>query len=108
MARPLVLAGPILRRVERNRVVVWIALGFPATVRMKVWPGLHAAHATKLGEIDGDDPHPVRETTVETLRFGSGFNVALIDLKLGDLGTAEPEPINPPSFIQPVLDPAAI
>ena len=71
MARPLVLAGPILRRVELNRVVVWIALGMPATVRLKVWPGLHAAHATKLGEIAGDDPHPLRETTVEALRFGS-------------------------------------
>jgi hypothetical protein len=108
MARPLVLAGPILRRVERNRVVVWVALSLPAMVRMKVWPGIHAAHATNLGEIAGDDPHPVRETTVEALRFGSGFYVALVDLKLGDLGVTEPEPVDPPSFIQPVLDPATV
>jgi len=26
MARSLVLAGPVLRRVERNRVMVWVAL----------------------------------------------------------------------------------
>jgi hypothetical protein len=108
MARPLVLAGPILRRVERNRVVVWVALSFPASVRMKVWPGIHAAHATKPGEIAGDDPHPVRETTVEALRFGSGFYVALVDLKLGDLGVPDPEPVDPASFIQPVLDPATV
>jgi hypothetical protein len=108
MARPLVLAGPILRRVERNRVVVWVALSLPATVRMRVWPGLHAAHATKLGEIAGDDPHPRRETTVEALRFGSGFYVALADLKLGDLGVPDPEPVDPASFIQPVLDPQAV
>ena len=108
MERPLVLAGPILRRVELNRVVVWVALNLPAKVRIKVWPGIQAAHATNLGEIAGDDPHPLRETTVETLRFGSGFYVALVDLKLGDLGVPEPEPVEPPAFIQPVLNPATV
>ncbi len=39
MALPLVLAGPILRRVESNLVSVWIALSRPANVTITVWEG---------------------------------------------------------------------
>ena len=34
---PLVLAGPVLRRVEPVRVVVWLATSVPARVRAGVW-----------------------------------------------------------------------
>ena len=72
MARALIVAGPVVRRVERNRVVVWIALQQKATVRMKVWPGLHDASAATPGEIAGDDPHPVRQTSAETMAARAG------------------------------------
>ena len=39
MALPLVLAGPILRRVESNLVSVWIALSRPANVTITSWEG---------------------------------------------------------------------
>ena len=39
MALPLVLAGPILRRVESNLVSVWIALSRPANVTITLWEG---------------------------------------------------------------------
>ncbi len=39
MALPLVLAGPILRRVESNLVSVWIALSRSANVTITLWEG---------------------------------------------------------------------
>ena len=39
MTLPLVLAGPILRRVESNLVSVWIALSRPANVTITSWEG---------------------------------------------------------------------
>jgi len=39
MNLPLLLAGPILRRVEPTLVSVWVALRDPCDVRLKVWEG---------------------------------------------------------------------
>ena len=39
MELPLLLAGPILRRVETTLATVWIALSEEATVRLLVWEG---------------------------------------------------------------------
>ena len=43
MDLPLLLAGPILRRVEPTLVSVWVALSRFATVRLLVWEGRAAA-----------------------------------------------------------------
>jgi len=40
---PLVLAGPIVRRVEPNLASVWVALKQPATIRLEIWHGLETA-----------------------------------------------------------------
>lgn len=37
---PLILAGPILRRVEPNLVSVWVALSEPRDVEISLWDGL--------------------------------------------------------------------
>jgi len=39
MSLPLLLAGPILRRVEPTLVSVWVALRDPCNVLLKVWEG---------------------------------------------------------------------
>lgn len=39
MALPLVLAGPIVRKVDATSVTIWIALSEPGWVRVKVWDG---------------------------------------------------------------------
>lgn len=39
MELPLLLAGPILRRVDPTLVAVWVALSKPATVTLRVWEG---------------------------------------------------------------------
>ena len=36
---PLLLAGPIVRRVEPTLASVWVALSEPATVTLKIWEG---------------------------------------------------------------------
>ena len=43
MALPLLLAGPILRRVESNLVTVWLALSEPAKVSLVVYEGIAVA-----------------------------------------------------------------
>lgn len=40
MSLPLILAGPILRRVEPTLVTVWVALREPCTVRINIFNGL--------------------------------------------------------------------
>jgi hypothetical protein len=45
---PLILAGPILRRVEPRRVSVWVALSAPRTVTLHVFQGIVAGSGTGL------------------------------------------------------------
>lgn len=98
MALPLVLAGPILRRVERSRVVVWMAFREPCSFRLKVWPGVQTASSANDGEIDGPDTAPTREIVGTTVGFGAGFHVGLMDLKLGDEApAADPKPVLDPN-----------
>ena len=39
MDLPLILAGPILRRIEPNLVSVWLALSEAASVQLTLWEG---------------------------------------------------------------------
>jgi hypothetical protein len=71
---PLVLAGPILRRVEPNLVSVWIAFSRAASVTLTLWEG-----RTKAGAVDHffrSDPPTV------TLRFGDQLHVAQALLRI--------------------------
>ena len=44
---PLILAGPIVRRVEPRLACVWVALRAPCTVRLDIWDGLEPANTQK-------------------------------------------------------------
>lgn len=71
---PLVLAGPILRRVEPNLVSVWIALSRAASVTLTLWEG-----RTKAGAVD----HLLRsDPATATLRCGERLHVALALLRI--------------------------
>lgn len=39
MVLPLLLAGPVVRRVDPKAVTVWVALSQPGTVQLRVWAG---------------------------------------------------------------------
>ena len=62
MPLPLVLAGPILRRVEPNLVSVWLALSEQASIAITVWE-----RRTKAGTAD---PLVRSDPPASTMRFG--------------------------------------
>jgi len=59
---PLILAGPIVRRVTRTRVAVWVATRLPATVTLTIVNSTPAATATG-----------------QTTQIGTQLHVALLD-----------------------------
>jgi hypothetical protein len=76
LALPLLLAGPILRRVETNLVTVWVALSQPARVTLSVWEGLVAAGT------DGAFATSVDPETVNTRRIGERLHLGLLTVRL--------------------------
>lgn len=84
MPLPLVLAGPILRRVEPNLVSVWIALSLPGRVTITVWKG--RAKANAADSLLESDP------ATATLRVGAQLHVACALLRIpeGSNKTLEP------------------
>src|SRR5215467_5049068 len=84
MDLPLLLCGPILRRVEPTLVSVWVALREPATVILKLWEGRVAAGASNV--FLSSDPGTA------TLRVGARLHVAVATLKI---------PVTSPRVLQP-------
>jgi hypothetical protein len=83
---PLVLAGPILRRVEPQSVSVWIAFSEQQQVRLHLWVGNHAGKSEEeLYTIDAavHAEHPVGEP-IATKRIGDHLHVAMVTLKITD------------------------
>jgi hypothetical protein len=75
LALPLMLAGPILRRVEPNLVAVWVALSRAATVKLTLWQGLKDGVAAAVA-------HDTTPIPVAARRIGDSLHVALVTLKL--------------------------
>lgn len=72
---PLLLAGPIVRRVEPDLVSVWVALKASRSVRLSVWQGPRDT-GTGDGLVSGDAPLFSGDAT--TLRVGERLHVAVI------------------------------
>ncbi|MGH8773354.1 MAG: hypothetical protein ACREV2_19590, partial [Burkholderiales bacterium] len=71
---PLLLAGPILRRVEPNLVSVWVALSREATLTVTLWEG-----RVKAGTVD----HLIRsDPASSTLRIGERLHIAQAFLRI--------------------------
>ncbi len=99
---PLVIAGPILRRVENNSVTVWIALRASATVKLEIMniAGSVLSSATETTVSLGTNLHVLAITTKPSpvllpdtiykynLNF-QGFKAAGISIQNGDLKTAK-------------------
>src|SRR5262245_34763523 len=73
---PLVVAGPILRRVDLGRVNVWIALSKSASVSVTVFSGRHAS--TGPGTSAGLS---VGQATRATRSFGPNLHVVVVDVE---------------------------
>lgn len=69
---PLVVAGPIVRRVEGQKCSFWIALRDSATVTAKVWQGEQFAGAGA----------PLATATASTRAFGVHLHIAVVTVEL--------------------------
>ena len=74
---PLILAGPILRRVEPTGVSVWVALSAQRTVELGLWNGPTAVPGGFFG--NGSADHTASATTI---RLGEKLHLALVTLDL--------------------------
>ena len=77
---PLVLAGPIVRRVEDRAASVWVALSEAATVTVSLWSGLQTAGGTAGTVVSGDTP--LATATAPTRAFGQHLHVAVVTVTL--------------------------
>lgn len=74
MALPLILSGPILRRVELGLVSMWVALSKACSVQLSLFEGLAKA---------GDTPKLSRDAVkVDSLAIGDKLHLALVMMKL--------------------------
>lgn len=74
MTLPTLLAGPIVRRVERDAVSVWVAVNADLPINLKIWSGLRPASVadSPLGETTLDHP----------TKLGANLWIAVVTLKL--------------------------
>lgn len=75
MPLPLILAGPIARRLTSDSFAVWIATSRPTTATLSMWPGLVTAG------VSGDlfDPgNAVAVGDAPSLRVGAQLHITLV------------------------------
>lgn len=80
MALPLVLAGPVLRRVEPRLVTVWMALRESAEVTLSLWTSI-----ANGGSGDGLFSGPAPDFTsdpAQTVRVCENLHIALVTLDI--------------------------
>ncbi len=74
---PLVLAGPVLRRVDGGHVCVWMALSKPGNVTVTVFTG----RVKSTGNGTADAPS-IGTRSRATRTFGVNLHVALVDVEV--------------------------
>ena len=79
MAVPLILAGPIVRRVEPRLAAFWVALSKPGSVEVRTWEGAQFA-AGAAGSITGGAALFASGTS-PTVRLGDQLHLALVQVK---------------------------
>lgn len=89
-ALPLILAGPIVRRVTARSVSIWIAVSASATVTLAIWDKVVATGSGDGLFVPVDPPlHSVSRTTI---RVGEKLHVAVATI---DLPPAPAAPLFP-------------
>ena len=84
MALPLILAGPILRRVEPTLVTVWVALREARKVRIILWNGL-IADDSNSGLFQGLTSQIVEgalSNSNDSIRIGEQLHICVVTFKL--------------------------
>lgn len=74
-ALPLILAGPMVRRVEKDSVCIWVALKETAQIKLQVWEGLKNSSSTS------PPPPPQFETIdIPSFKLGANLHIGTITL----------------------------
>lgn len=73
MALPILLAGPIVRRVEPRLVTVWVATSEAGTVKLDLWQGLVSA---------GTSERPLASGSRAALRIGAALHIAVVTAEI--------------------------
>src|SRR5215472_6091125 len=86
MDLPLVLAGPILRRVDPGLVAVWMVFSEPADLELRVWEGRVAHDTTNpvfVSSNDAPDPSvaPPRPGA-EAIRMGEHLYLGMVTARI--------------------------
>ncbi len=76
---PLILAGPILRRVEPRLVTVWVALSSPQTLLLTVFEG---REKTGTGTQIFSGGQPKAKGAANTLRLGDKLHIGVVFAEL--------------------------
>lgn len=76
---PLILAGPIVRRVEPTLVSVWVALSASRTVELGIWVGQTNAGAS--GSLFGNST-AAHTQSAASIRIGNKLHLALVTMDL--------------------------
>lgn len=71
---PLLLAGPIVRRVEPNSIAVWVALKEPRAVRLSIFD---APIDTGSGDSVFAEPPSLMSNVTRTIRVGNNLHIAV-------------------------------
>lgn len=67
----ILLAGPILRRVDTSQVCIWIACSRPVTVRPKVFRVTDICNIESTKDtLDGKDSNIIGVGTTESIKLG--------------------------------------
>lgn len=86
MDLPLILAGPILRRVDPGLVAVWMAFSEPAALELRVWEGRVAHDTTNPVFASSDDPPdpslPPPRPGGEAIRMGEHLYLGLVTARI--------------------------
>ncbi len=77
MDLPLILAGPILRRVEPTFAAVWMAVSHPSSIQVDVYPGIADAQAP-AGSLAAIHAGPVATGAGRTRRVGERLHIAVV------------------------------
>jgi hypothetical protein len=76
---PLILAGPIVRRVEPTLVAVWVALSAARTVELGIWTDIPNAGSSGVFFGNALASH---KATAASVRIGTKLHIALVTLDL--------------------------
>ncbi|MFA5327640.1 MAG: hypothetical protein WC384_07605 [Prolixibacteraceae bacterium] len=73
---PIILAGPILRRVEPRLLSIWMAFSEPQVVELNLWSEVIKTQKTSTLYVPEIPPDHI--FTVSTVRIGTHFHIAFL------------------------------